>query len=87
MIDKNTSLPLYFRYLPGNIVDVSALTRTIEELKKYDINSSFALVDAGFYSEDNIKELNLGVIDFLTRLPARTKFGRVPQSLNRYSEH
>jgi len=45
----------------------------IEELKKYDIKSSFALVDAGFYSEDNIKELNSGVIDFLTRLPARTK--------------
>lgn len=73
VIDKKTSLPLYFRYLPGNIVDVSALTTTIEELKKYDINSSFALVDAGFYSEDNIKELNLGVIDFLTRLPSRTK--------------
>lgn len=73
VIDKKTSLPLYFRYLPGNIVDVSALTTTIEELKKYDIKSSFALVDAGFYSEDNIKELNSGVIDFLTRLPARTK--------------
>jgi transposase len=73
VIDKKTSLPLYFRYLPGNIVDVSSLTTTIEELKKYNINSSFALVDAGFYSEDNIKELNLEEIDFLTRLPSKTK--------------
>lgn len=73
VIDKKTSLPLYFRYLPGNIVDVSSLRTTIEELNKYDINSSFALLDAGFYSTDNIKELNLGKIDFLTRLPSKTK--------------
>ncbi|MCZ7361774.1 MAG: transposase, partial [Candidatus Methanoperedens sp.] len=73
VIDKKSSLPLYFRYLPGNIVDVSSLTTTIEELKKHDINSSFALVDAGFYSEDNIKELYLEEIDFLTRLPSKRK--------------
>jgi transposase len=73
VIDKKSSLPLYFRYLPGNIVDVSSLTTTIEELKKYNINSSFALVDAGFYSEYNIKELNSKEIDFLTRLPSSTK--------------
>lgn len=71
VIDKKSSLPLYFRYLPGNIVDVSSLNTTIEELKKYDIKSSFALVDAGFYSEDNIKELYTEEIDFLTRLPSK----------------
>ncbi len=71
VIDKKSSLPLYFRYLPGNIVDVSSLTTTIEELKKYDIKSSFALVDAGFYSEDNIKKLYIDKIDFLTRLPVK----------------
>ncbi len=71
VIDKKSSLPLYFRYLPGNIVDVSSLNTTIEELKKYDIKSSFALVDAGFFSEDNIKELYTETIDFLTRLPSK----------------
>src|SRR3989337_4591146 len=71
VIDKKSSLPLYFRYLPGNIVDVSSLTTTIEELKKYDVKSCFALVDAGFYSEDNIKELYTEKIDFLTRLPSK----------------
>ncbi len=71
VIDKKSSLPLYFRYLPGNIVDVSSLTTTIEELNKYDIKSSFALVDAGFYSEDNVKKLYSDKIDFLTRLPAK----------------
>jgi len=40
VIDKDSSLPLFFRYLPGNIVDVSALNATMEELKKKRINLS-----------------------------------------------
>ncbi len=73
VVDKKSSIPLYFRYLPGNIVDVSTLNTTVEELKKYGIRSSFVLVDAGFYSEDNIKGLFTEKIDFLTRLPSKTK--------------
>jgi transposase len=49
IIDKNTSLPLFFRYLPGNIVDVSSLKVTVEELKKYGIKRYFILIDAGFF--------------------------------------
>ncbi|KJU82663.1 transposase, IS4 family protein, partial [Candidatus Magnetobacterium bavaricum] len=57
VVDKNNSLPIYFRYLPGNIVDISSLNTTIEELSKFGISSSFVLMDAGFFSEDNIKNL------------------------------
>jgi len=70
VVDKNTSLPLFFRYLPGNIVDVSSLNITIEELKKFGIKHSFILIDAGFFSEDNIRGLYKGNINFLTRLPS-----------------
>jgi transposase len=73
VVDKNSSLPLYFRYLPGNIVDVSSLNTTVEELKMFGIKSSFVLIDAGFFSEDNIKELYTEEIDFLTRLPSSRK--------------
>ncbi|MDP2766961.1 MAG: transposase [Candidatus Methanoperedens sp.] len=73
VIDRERSLPLYFRYLPGNIVDVSSLSTTVEELKKFGVKSSFVLVDAGFFSETNIKGLYTEVIDFLTRLPSRRK--------------
>ena len=73
VIDKDSSLPLYFRYLPGNIVDVSSLNTTVEELKMFGIKSSFILIDAGFFSEDNIKELYTENIDFLTRLPSSRK--------------
>jgi len=70
VVDKNTSLPLYFRYLPGNIVDVSSLNITIEELNRLGIRHSFVLIDAGFFSEENIRGLYSGNINFLTRLPS-----------------
>ena len=70
VVDKETHYPLYFRILPGNIVDVSALKNTLEELKKYDVESNFICLDAGFFSEDNIKDFYERKIDFLTRLPS-----------------
>lgn len=70
VIDKDSSLPLFFRYLPGNIVDVSSLKVTIEELKRYRIKGNFVLLDAGFFSEDNLKELYKENISFLIRLPS-----------------
>ena len=73
VVDKENSLPIYFRYLPGNIVDVSTLKITLEEVKKYGIKGSFLLLDAGFYSEDNIKEIYKEKIQFLTRLPSSKK--------------
>lgn len=69
-VDKESSEPLYFRAVPGNIVDVSTLQTTIKELRKYDVKNSFVYVDAGFFSEENIKEMYSSSIDFLTRLPA-----------------
>ncbi len=70
VVDKEKSVPLYFRYLPGNIVDVSALKNTVDELQKFGINESYAYFDAGFFSEDNIKDLYGQRIQFLTRLPS-----------------
>lgn len=71
VVDEKSKQPLYFRTLPGNIVDVSTLTNTIKELKQYGIEKAFAFLDAGFFSEDNIKEMYLEEMNFLTRLPAQ----------------
>lgn len=73
IVDRHSSLPLFFRYLPGNIVDVSALSTTRMELKKYGIKESFLLLDAGFFSKDNIEELYGERLPFLTRLPSSKK--------------
>ncbi len=69
-VDKQTGLPLYFRALPGNIVDVSALQNTIAELKQYGVENAFVYSDAGFYSKENIEDICRNHVDFLTRLPA-----------------
>jgi len=73
VVDRKLSLPIFFRYLPGNVVDVSSLRVTMAELEKLGVRSGFVLVDAGFFSKDNIKDLYGVEIDFLTRLPATTK--------------
>ena len=70
VVDKQTSAPMYFRTLPGNIIDVSALRNTIDELQKYGVRDTFIYSDAGFFSEDNVLEMYQNNINFLTRLPA-----------------
>lgn len=70
VVDKDSHLPLFFRILPGNIVDVSALQNTLEELKKYDVKENFVCLDAGFFSEDNILDFYDKHINFLIRLPS-----------------
>jgi len=70
VVDKENSMPLLFRSLPGNIVDVSTVKNTIKELAQYGIKDYFIYHDAGFFSEENINEYYINNIHFLTRLPA-----------------
>lgn len=70
VVDKKTTHPLFFRSLPGNIVDVSTVKNTLQELAQHNIKECFIYHDAGFFSEDNIKEYYTNNINFLTRLPA-----------------
>ena len=70
VVDKKNSMPLFFRYFSGNIVDVSTLKNTIKEIQKFGIKENYVYMDAGFFSEDNILELYEQKINFLTRLPS-----------------
>lgn len=67
VIDRRNGLPIYFRYCPGNIVDVSTIHTTIEELSQYGISIDYAIVDAGYFSESNIREFYRKGIHFVTR--------------------
>ena len=69
-VDQISKLPLYFRYVAGNIGDVSTLANTIVEMKKHGIATSSALIDAGYYSEANLKLLFEAEISFLIRMPS-----------------
>jgi len=70
VVERTTNRPLYFSYKAGNIVDVTTLANTITELTAMGVNTSFALIDAGYCSKSNIEELYANHIAFLTRLPA-----------------
>lgn len=78
VIDQNTKTPLFYRYLPGNITDVSTLQTTILELQTLGVSNSHVLIDAGYFSEENILDLYDKKIDFLTRLPGgRKKYNEI----------
>lgn len=73
VIDRRNGMSVYFRYCPGNIVDVSTLCTTTTELAQYGISIDYAIVDAGYFSEDNVRELYRNNIYFVTRLYPKRK--------------
>ena len=88
VLDRKSGMPLFFRYNAGNIVDVSTLRSTLVELEAYGVDVDYAIVDAGYYSESNIRSLynNDGGkkgrgrksrhIPFLTRIGSNLKLYR-----------
>jgi transposase len=66
VIEGNTGLPIYYRYVSGNFVDVSILSNIINELKEYNVRVNRAILDASYYSKDNLIELYNNNIPFIT---------------------
>jgi hypothetical protein len=79
VVDQRSGMPLFFRFNAGNIVDVTTLRSTIAELYAFGVEVGYAIVDAGYYSENNIRSLygddneNSRTIPFLTRLGSNLK--------------
>ncbi len=73
VVDQDNKKPLFYRYCPGNIADISTLETTLDELKMLGFKNNFALLDSGYFSEDNILLLYEQKIDFLTRMPSSRK--------------
>lgn len=76
VLEQKTKMPLFYRFLPGNVVDVSSLKSTLDELRLLKAKNKFVLLDAGYYSEDNILALYDNEIDFLMRLPSQRSLYR-----------
>ena len=72
VVHQKTGLPIYFRYCAGNIIDASTLIRCLEELKAQGVDVNFAILDAGYYTLDNIRELFENKISFVTRMKSNT---------------
>lgn len=78
VLDSRNGMPIYFRYCPGNIIDVTTLCTTIAELKQLDVSVEHAIMDAGYFSEENVRKLYSQRVQFITRLaPNRKLFKQV----------
>jgi len=73
VVDSQSKRPLFFRYNPGNVPDVSTLKATIDELKALRVDMGMTILDAGYYSERNAIALCDEHIPFLTRLSPNRK--------------
>jgi hypothetical protein len=73
VVQQKTGLPLFYRYVAGNIVDVTTLTRTIAELKANGIDTKFAILDAGYYTGANADALFEARVSFITRMKSNFK--------------
>lgn len=73
VVQQGTGLPIHFRYCPGNVIDATTLTRCLAELQEQGVNIKFAILDAGYYTEDNIREFYAHKISFITRLKENLK--------------
>lgn len=73
VLDRDNGMPIYFRYVSGNIIDVSTLITTVSELEQYGVSVNHAILDAGYFSEKNAMELFESGIPFMTRLAPNKK--------------
>jgi hypothetical protein len=69
VVERNTGFPIFFRYVAGNIVDVSTLRVTLNLMKAYEIDIHHSILDAGYSSDANLKKLISDKVPFLIRLP------------------
>lgn len=73
VIQRDSGYPLMFRLVPGNVTDMPMVTRSILALDMHGIETDFVLMNAGYFTNDNINELYEANIDYLTRLPERNR--------------
>jgi transposase len=76
VLSLHRHIPLYFKLFPGSINDVVTLKNLVAEIRSFGIQKSLFILDRGFYSEENIKEMNSERIDFILPLPFGVKIAK-----------
>jgi hypothetical protein len=73
LVDKNSKLPIFFSYVPGNILDKSSLITTIDILKTYDIDIDIVNIDDDYFLNNNLNQLLDNNIPFLVKMTKNMK--------------
>ena len=68
VVQKDTGMPLFFRYVPGNIVDVNTIVRTVHEMVALGVGMDYCILDAGYYNDLIFDQFAFASIDFMTRV-------------------
>jgi len=69
-------LPLAYRIYSGSIPDVVTLKNVISLIGTYELNLSCFVMDKGFYSQQNIKDMHKKCLKFLIPLPFSTSLAK-----------
>lgn len=68
VMDRDRWMPIFARYVPGNIVNSSTLIQTMRELEQQGVRCAYALMDVGYPTESNIRNLYESNVSFMSRL-------------------
>ena len=68
VVDRSNSKPIYMRPVQGNIVDVTTVRTTFAMLAQYGVEIDWAILDAGYYSEANAREMFEADVRFMVRV-------------------
>jgi transposase len=71
---EESSLPVYYRVLPGNISDVTSVRKLLKDVQFLEIEKLKLVMDRGFYSTDNINALYKGHYKFLLSVKSGNGF-------------
>ena len=68
VVDRNNSMPIYLRPVQGSVDDVRAVGTTLSMLAQYGVEVDWSILDADYYSSQNVLELMEVGIKFVVRV-------------------
>lgn len=68
IVEQETGIPVYMRYMCGSIPDVSTIQVTLAEMEQFNMGVNDILVDAGYYSDPNFQAMVKDKVNFICRL-------------------
>lgn len=80
---EKSSLPIYYRLIPGSIKDVSTLQESLENFDQLGSRRLHIVMDKGFYSAKNIDDLYAKHHRFAVGVPFTTDFAKAAVDENR----
>lgn len=73
IMDKDLGIPVMYDIYPGSIPDIVTLNGTLNKLKAYGVEEFTAIMDRGFFSEGNLRDMLERKISFIIAAKINSK--------------